>query len=125
MSVNKAIIVGNLGADPEQQTVGDTNVTRFSVATTERHKAKDGDTYTDSTEWHRIVVWGKSGDAAYAHLKKGSQVAIVGRIKTRKYTDKEGVERSVTDIVADDVTFLGAKPAASAQATPNTTTTGG
>lgn len=107
--LNKAIIVGNLGADPEQKSVGDTTVTRFSVATTERRKAKDGDTYVESTEWHRIVAWGKQGEAVFNHLKKGSQVAITGRIKTRKYTDKDNIERYATDIVAEEVTFLGAK----------------
>ena len=108
--VNKAIIVGNLGRDPEMRyTHGGTAVTQLSVATTRAYTNKNNDR-VEETEWHRIVVWGKAAEHCNNYLAKGRQVYVEGRIQTRSYTDKEGVQRYSTEIVADTVQFLGARP---------------
>lgn len=107
--INKAIIVGNLGADPElRTTAGGTPVCNFSVATTERRKV--GDEWKDHTEWHKIIVWDKQAENCKKFLAKGRQVYIEGRLQTRKWQDKEGVDRWTTEIVADTVKFLGGAP---------------
>mgnify|MGYP006256956745 CR=1 FL=1 len=107
--VNKAIIVGNLGRDPElRHTNGGSPVCNFSVATTRSYTNKN-DEKVEETEWHRIVVWGKSAEHCNNYLSKGRQVYVEGRIQTRSYEDKEGIKRYSTDIVADTVQFLGKK----------------
>lgn len=104
--VNKVILIGNLGRDPElRYTQGGTAVANFSLATTERAK-KDGE-WVDQTEWHNIVVFGKVAENCSNFLGKGSTAYIEGRIQTRKWQDKEGHERSTTEIVANTVQFLG------------------
>ncbi len=110
-SVNKAIIVGNLGKDPEVRYMpsGDA-VANISVATTSKYKNKAGE-MVEETEWHRISFFGKLAEVVEKYLKKGSQVYIEGKIKTRKYTDKDGVEKYATDIVASEMQMLGSKPA--------------
>jgi single-strand DNA-binding protein len=106
-SLNKAMIIGNLGADPElRYTASGQAVTTLSVATNERWKDKDGNEQ-DRTEWHKIVVWGKTAEHCGKYLTKGRTIYVEGRIQTRKYDDKEGVTRYSTEIVADRVTFLG------------------
>lgn len=106
-SVNKVILVGNLGADPDlKYTPSGQPVCNFSLATNESWKDKNGDKQ-ERVEWHRIVVWGKSGEAAAKYLTKGRQAYIEGRIQTRTYEDKDGVKRYVTEIIANDVQFLG------------------
>ena len=108
--VNKAIIVGNLGRDPElRYTQGGSPVGQLSVATTRAYNNKN-DERIEETEWHRIVVWGKQAEHCKNYLAKGRQVYVEGRIQTRKYTDKDGVERYSTEIVADSVQFLGGRP---------------
>lgn len=109
-SVNKAIIVGNLGRDPETRYMpnGDA-VTNITVATTESWKDKNSGEKKELTEWHRIVLFRKLGEIAGQYLKKGSQVYIEGRLQTRKWTDKEGVERYTTEIVADTMQMLGSR----------------
>jgi single-strand DNA-binding protein len=107
--VNKAILIGNLGKDPEvRYTQGGTAVCNFSLATTERQKK--GDEWVDHTEWHNIVVFGKSAENCQQYLKKGSTAYIEGRIQNRKWQDKEGKDRYTTEIVAQSIQFLGGRP---------------
>lgn len=99
--INKVTLIGNLGADPEVRTLDNgTLVGRFSLATNESYKDKDGNWQT-LTEWHNVVVWRELADRARAILKKGSPAYVEGKISYRKYTDKDGVERTVADIVAN------------------------
>jgi single-strand DNA-binding protein len=107
--INKAIIVGNLGQDPElRHTSGGTAVCNFSVATSRKYKAKD-ETWKEDTQWHKIIVWGKQGESCAEYLSKGRQVYVEGRIENRSWEDKEGNKRYTTEIVADNVKFLGGK----------------
>ncbi len=105
-SVNKAIVVGNLGRDPEvRYTQGGQAVCNFSVATNERWRDKSGNEQ-EQTEWHRIVTWGKLAEICGEHLSKGRMVFIEGRLQTREWTDRQGDKRYTTEIVARDVQFL-------------------
>lgn len=105
--INKAILIGNLGADPElKHTAGGGSVCNFSIATNESWTDKAGKKQ-ERTEWHRIVVWGRSADACAKYLGKGRPVYVEGRIQTRKWDDKNGVTRYITEIVAMHVQFLG------------------
>lgn len=110
-SVNKVIIVGNLGKDPETRYMpnGDA-VCNFSVATTETWKDKNSGEKKEATEWHRITAYRKLGEICGQYLKKGSQVYVEGMLKTRKWTDKEGVERYTTEILIDKMQMLGSGP---------------
>jgi single-strand DNA-binding protein len=111
-SVNKAIILGNLGADPElRYTPSGQAVTSLRVATTDRFKDKSGEQQS-RTEWHNIVCWGRLAEIARDYLKKGSPVFIEGRIQYRSYDDKEGIKRYRTDIVAIGMQLLGSRTAA-------------
>ena len=109
-SVNKVIIVGNLGADPETRYLpsGDA-VTNIRVATTDRYKDKQSGEMREATEWHSISFFGKLAEIAGQYLKKGSQVYVEGSLRTRKYTDKAGVEKYATDIRADTMQMLGSR----------------
>lgn len=107
-SVNKVIILGNLGRDPEIRTAGSSSVCSLSVATSRSYKDKAGEV-KEETEWHRVSVWGNQGENCAKYLAKGRSVYVEGRIQTRKYTDKDGVEKYATGIVADTVQFLGGK----------------
>ena len=105
--INKVILVGNLGNDPEvKYTQGGMAIAKFSLATTSVRKDRDGNTQ-EATEWHRVVVFGKLGEICGEYLKKGRQVYIEGRIKYGKYTDNEGVEKYTTDIVGEEMQMLG------------------
>lgn len=105
-SVNKVIIVGNLGKDPElRRTPGGAAVTDFSVATTDRFKGKDGNRQ-ESTEWHNIVVWNRQAENACQYLKKGSSVYIEGSLRTRSWDDQNGQKRYRTEIIAQTIQFL-------------------
>ena len=105
--VNKVILVGNLGKDPEVRfTPGGQAKASFSVATTEKWKDQQGQ-LQERTEWHNIVVWGKQAETCGQYLSKGRQVFIEGRIKTRSYDDKDGNKKYITEIVAQNVRFLG------------------
>lgn len=112
-SINKVIIVGNLGRDPETRVVPSNNqqFTTISVATTEAWNDRNTNERREITEWHRVVFWGKQAETAARYLKKGSQVYIEGKLKTRKYTDKAGIERFTTEIVCDVMQMLGSRPA--------------
>jgi single-strand DNA-binding protein len=107
-SVNKVIVVGNLGADPETRYMpsGDA-ITNIRVATTDRWKDKSSGEMKEATEWHRIAFFGRLAEIAGQYLKKGSQVYVEGRIRTRKWQDKEGQDRYTTEIVADVMQLLG------------------
>lgn len=110
-SVNKAILVGNICKDPEVRYLpsGDA-VANVTLATNSKYKNKAGE-LVEETEFHRISFFGGLAEVAGKYLKKGSQVYVEGRIKTRKYTDKDGAEKYATDIVASEMQMLGAKPA--------------
>jgi len=113
-SVNKVILIGNLGADPElRYTPAGTAVTTFNIATTDKWKDKDGQPQ-ERTDWHRIVVWDRQAEIAKEYLRKGSSVYIEGRLQTRNYDDKEGVKRYVTEIISQRMQFLGARGAGQA-----------
>jgi single-strand DNA-binding protein len=109
-SVNKVIIVGNLGRDPETRYMpsGDA-ITNIAVATTDKWKDKSTGEQKEATEWHRISFFGRLAEVAGQYLKKGSQVYIEGKLRTRKYTDKDGVEKYSTEIVADVMQMLGSR----------------
>ncbi|UGB46136.1 single-stranded DNA-binding protein [Frateuria edaphi] len=106
--INKVIIVGNLGADPEvRYTGGGTAVCSLSVATSEQWTDKQSGEKQERTEWHRVKLFGKLAEIAGEYLKKGRQVYIEGSLRTDKYTDKSGVEKYSTDIIANDMQMLG------------------
>jgi single-strand DNA-binding protein len=106
-SVNKVILVGNLGRDAEvRYTPGGAAVASFSIATTENWTSKDGEKH-EQTEWHRIVLWGKSAETLQPYLTKGKQIYVEGRLQTRQWDDKEGNKRYTTEIKADRITLLG------------------
>src|SRR5882724_2976535 len=113
-SVNKVILIGNLGRDPETRymTNGDA-VTNLNIATTDTWKDKSGEKQ-EKTEWHRVVLFGRQAEIAGEYLKKGRSVYIEGRLQTRKYTDKDGVEKYSTEIVADRMQLLGGRDAGGA-----------
>jgi single-strand DNA-binding protein len=112
-SVNKVILVGNLGRDPETRyTTGGDAVTNIRVATTDTWKDKNGEKQ-EKTEWHTIVFFGRQAEIAGEYLKKGRQVYIEGRLQTRKWQDKEGQDRYTTEIVADRMQMLGSRESAS------------
>lgn len=106
--INKVIIIGRLGNDPEiRYTPSGSAVANFSVATSDTWKDKTTGEKKERTEWHRIVAWDKLGENCGKYLSKGRQVYVEGRLQTRSYDDKEGVKRYTTEIVAQDVQFLG------------------
>ncbi len=108
-SVNKVILIGNLGRDPETRYMPDGGaITNISIATTDTWKDKNGDKQ-EKTEWHRIAFFGKLAEIAGEYLKKGSQVYVEGRLQTRKWQDKDGVDKYTTEIVADRMQMLGSR----------------
>ncbi len=109
-SVNKAIVVGNLGRDPEvRHTSGGQAVANFSVATSEQWTDKANGEKKEKTEWHRIVVWGKVAELCGQFLAKGRKVYVEGRLQSREWTNKDGVKMNTTEIVANQVVFLSGK----------------
>ncbi|AGC42462.1 single-strand binding protein [Myxococcus stipitatus DSM 14675] len=109
--VNKVILIGNLGADPEVRfTPGGQAVANFRIATSESWNDKNGQKQ-ERTEWHRIVVWGKLAELCGEYLKKGRQCYVEGRLQTREWTDKENRKNYTTEVVANAVTFLGGRDA--------------
>ena len=117
-SVNKVILIGNLGRDPEVRYMpsGDA-VANISIATTETWKDKNGEKQ-EKTEWHRVAMFGKTAEIAGEYLKKGSQAYIEGRLETRKWTDKEGQERTTTEVRADRMQMLGSRSGGSERMAP-------
>lgn len=108
-SVNKVILIGNLGRDPETRYMPDGGaITNISIATTDTWKDKAGEKQ-EKTEWHRVAFFGKLAEIAGEYLKKGSQVYVEGRLQTRKWQDKEGVDKYTTEIIADRMQMLGSR----------------
>lgn len=108
-SLNKVLLIGGLGKDPEiRYTASGTAVASFSVATTERYKNKSGE-WEDKTEWHNAVLWGKMAELAGEHLAKGKQIYLEGRLQTRKWQDKDGRDRYTTEVVGERMQFLSPK----------------
>ena len=109
-SLNKVMLIGRLGKDPDIRQVGNngTTLANLSVATVESKKNGQGD-WEEHTEWHRVTVWGRQADAVAEYLSKGSQVYIEGKLQTRQYHDKDGNQRYTTEIVAWNVIFLGGR----------------
>lgn len=126
MSVNKVILVGNVGKDPEVKYLeGGVGVAKFTLATSEKYKNKSGEMVT-TTEWHNIVVWRGLAKVVEDYVKKGTQLYIEGKITTRSWDDKEGNKRYMTEIVADSLQLLGKKsdgPAGGAPAQNSATDT--
>lgn len=120
-SLNRALLIGNLGKDPEVRFMpnGDA-VCNFSIATTESYKDKNGDKQ-EKTEWLNITMYRKLAEIAGQYLKKGSQVYLEGKITTRKWKDKEGNDRYTTEIVCDEMKMLGGKPEGQQQQAPRQT----
>jgi single-strand DNA-binding protein len=108
-SVNRVILVGNLGRDPELRYIQSGQaVANFTLATNDRWRDKEGNNQ-ERTEWHRIVVWGKSAENCAQYLQKGRSVYVEGRLQTREWEDKEGNKRQTTEVVAQTVQFLGGR----------------
>jgi single-strand DNA-binding protein len=106
---NSVRLMGNLGASPEVKTIAtDKKVAKFSVATNETHKNDKGEKVQE-TYWHNVVAWGKLADIAEKYLQKGSEVAIEGKLTHRNYTDKDGIKRYVTEILANEFLLIGSK----------------
>lgn len=105
--INKVILIGNLGADPELRfTAGGQAVADLRLATSRRWQGKDGSTQED-TQWHRVVVWGKQAEQCKEFLSKGRQVYVEGRLQTRSWEDRDGNKRYTTEVVAQQIQFLG------------------
>ena len=106
MSLNKAMIIGNLGRGPElRYTQSGSAVCNLNIATSEKFKDKSGE-WQERTEWHRVTVWGRQAENCEKYLAKGSQVYVEGRIQTREWQDKDGVTKCTTEIIAQTVQFL-------------------
>jgi single-strand DNA-binding protein len=115
--INKVILVGNLGADPESRTTpGGMTVTNIRVATTEKRKDRQSGDLVEETEWHRVVMFDRLAEVAREYLRKGAQVYIEGQIRTNKWQDKDGNDRYTTEIIGRDMQMLGGRPGAGAPA---------
>jgi len=113
--VNKVILIGNLGKDPETRYMpSGSAVTNLTLATSESWKDKQTGENQERTEWHKVAMFGKLAEIAAEYLRKGSQVYIEGKLRTRKWQDKEGKDRWTTEIVADEMNMLGGKPGGAA-----------
>lgn len=111
--VNKVILIGHLGADPETRAMpSGMTVANLRMATTESFKDKSGE-WQERTEWHNVALFGRMGEVAGEYLRKGSQVYVEGRLRTRKWQDKQGNDRYTTEIVANDMQMLGSRAGAS------------
>jgi single-strand DNA-binding protein len=108
-SVNKVILIGNLGADPELRETKSGSVCTISLATTDTWFDKASNSKKERTEWHRVIVWGKQGENVHKYLRKGSSAYVEGRLQTRDWQDKDGNKRWTTEIVANDVRFIGGR----------------
>lgn len=108
--LNKVMLIGNLGADPElRQTTSGTSVCEMRIATTESWFDKNANERKEKTEWHRIIVWGKQGENCAKYLAKGRKAYVEGRIQTREWEDQKGNKRWTTEIVANNVQFLSSR----------------
>jgi single-strand DNA-binding protein len=119
--VNKVILIGNLGQDPESRTTpGGTTVTNIRIATSESWRDKASGEMKEQTEWHSIVLWGRLGEIAAEYLRKGSQVFVEGRLQTRKWQDKQGNDRYTTEVVASEMQMMGSRGGAGGGASQET-----
>jgi single-strand DNA-binding protein len=124
-SVNKVILVGNLGRDPELRYIPSGQaVANFTLATNDRWRDKEGNNQ-ERTEWHRIVVWGKSAENCAQYLQKGRSVYIEGRLQTREWEDKDGNKRYTTEINANTVNFIGPRPSGGGDSSGGPSSAGG
>ena len=124
--LNKVMLIGRLGADPElRTTTNGTGVCEMRIATNESWFDKASNERKDRVEWHRVIVWGKSGENCAKYLSKGSQAYVEGRIQTREWQDKDGNKRFTTEIVANSVQFLGSKGGGGSSGGSNAPTGGG
>lgn len=115
-SINKVILIGNLGADPEvRYTASGQAVANMRLATTEKYKDRDGN-LQEKTEWHRVVAWGKQAELARDYLRRGRQIYVEGSLQTREYTDKDGIKRYSTEVRSNQIVFLGPREGAGAPA---------
>ena len=106
---NKVTLIGNIGQNPEVKELnGGNKLAKFSLATNETYRNKEGEKVTD-TQWHNLTAWGKTAEIVGKYLKKGSEVAIEGKLLNRNYTDKDGVKRYVTEIQVNELVMLGGK----------------
>lgn len=121
MSVNKVILVGNVGKDPDiRYFENDQAVANFSLATSERgFKTRDGQEIPERTEWHNIVAWRGLAKITESYIKKGTQIYVEGKLRTRSYDDPNGVKKYITEIVADTIQLLGRKPGSEDQSSIN------
>jgi len=109
-ALNKVMLIGNLGKDPEVRAIpSGVKVANFSIATTEKYKDREGQ-MVEKTEWHNIVMWRGLAEVAEKYLKKGSQIFVEGRLQTRSWDDQAGVKKYMTEIVCDNMVMLGSKP---------------
>ena len=119
MSVNKVILLGNVGKDPEVRDVSGTKVASFTLATTDNAYTKsDGTQVPKRTEWHNIVAWGKNAEVIEKYVHKGTKLYIEGKLRTRMWEDKNAIKRYVTEIYVDTFELLGSKPADTASQAP-------
>jgi single-strand DNA-binding protein len=117
--LNKVILIGNLGADPETRAMpSGTTVANLRVATSESWRDKQSGEQQERTEWHRVALFGRLGEVAAEYLRKGSQVYIEGSLRTRKWQDKQGNERYTTEIVANEMLMLGGRSSGASAAAP-------
>ena len=105
--MNRVILFGNLGADPEARQAGNTPVTNLRVATSYRYKDKNSGELMEKTEWHSVVCWARTAEVAAEYLRKGSQVMIEGRLETRKWQDKDGRDRYSTEVICENLSLVG------------------
>ncbi|MDY0301030.1 MAG: single-stranded DNA-binding protein [Trichlorobacter sp.] len=118
-SLNKVMLIGNLGKDPElRYTTSGMAVATFNLATTERFKSKQTGDFEEKTEWHRVTLWGRQAEVAGEYLAKGRTVFIEGRLQTRKWTDRDGNDRYTTEIVGERMQMLGGRGGDSGGASP-------
>ena len=117
-TLNKVMIIGNLGRDPEVRQAGDSPVANFSVAVTEKFKDRNGQPQ-ERTEWVNVVCWRRLAEIAQQYLNKGSSIFVEGKLQTRKRQDKDGNDRYTTEVVADNLQMLGGKQSAQAPAPQN------
>lgn len=107
-ALNRVMIIGNLGKDPESKEVGSGQVTSFPIAVTEKYKDRNG-THQETTEWVNVVCWSKLAEISQKYLKKGSSVYIEGKLKTRSWEDQNGVKKYVTEVLANSMQMLGGR----------------
>ena len=125
-SVNKVILIGHLGADPDTKSMpSGTAVANLRLATNESFKDKQSNEWQERTEWHNVALFGRLAEVAGEYLRKGSQVYIEGRLRTRKWQDKQGNDRYTTEVVANDIQMLGSRGGGGAGAEPRPAAIGG